>query len=420
MTKAHAGRAERLRAGLWGLFAGDALAMPVHWYYNIDAIRRDFDGGVRKYEAARHPHPESFMTGMAFEPDVESARRLGRPYDILHGHARFYKTTYSTLAVETTERETEHGHLTPRLEDRYHYHHGLHAGDNTLGARLVRVLMRSMVQKGRYDQGAFLDEFVRFMTTPGANPDPYTEIYLRRWFENYSRGLPVQSCAWEQRELWSISGHGGVIRPLLLSLASGSAYQGLGMALLHMALTHRSETVASALGVLTPLSHDLMDGSPALEAVKRHARAVRLPVITGEELFAAYRAHHGPDNIPPGEMWRMHNELREDPFDLERFARDHPENEAVKGILATACYPEHGLPLMLSLMWRHGAAVETVLMANANAGGDNVHRGMILGLMLGLAAGETPAWMREGLADRDALEQEIGAFAELAASGKAF
>ena len=33
---------DRFRGGLWGLFVGDALAMPVHWYYDVAALQRDF------------------------------------------------------------------------------------------------------------------------------------------------------------------------------------------------------------------------------------------------------------------------------------------------------------------------------------------------------------------------------------------
>ena len=40
--------------------------MPVHWYYNPDNIANGFDGGIRRYEAAPHPHPESFMVGMTY------------------------------------------------------------------------------------------------------------------------------------------------------------------------------------------------------------------------------------------------------------------------------------------------------------------------------------------------------------------
>ncbi len=156
-------RKRRLRNALWGLFIGDALAMPAHWYYNIENIPKAFGGEIRGYVDPPHPHEESFMVGMTYEPDVENAKRLGRPYDILHEHACFYKTSYSTLQIRSTEQETEHGNAVPQLDDRYHYHHGLRAGENTLGAHLVRVLMRTIIRHGRYDQNAFIEcgSFIR-------------------------------------------------------------------------------------------------------------------------------------------------------------------------------------------------------------------------------------------------------------------
>ena len=51
------------------------------------------------------------------------------------------------------ERESEHGNATPAKEDRYHYHHDLKAGENTLGANLIRVFMRSVVGAGALPAG---------------------------------------------------------------------------------------------------------------------------------------------------------------------------------------------------------------------------------------------------------------------------
>ena len=219
-------RRERVEGALWGLFAGDALAMPAHWFYGIENLRDRFDGGLRGYENAPHPHPESFMVGMSYHPDVETANRLGRRFDIVHQHARFYDTSFSQLEIATGERESEHGNATPKLEDRYHYHHGLKAGENTVAAHLVRVLMRSVIENGRYDEDAFLDAFVAFLTTAGRRKDPYLEIYLRAWFENYSRGLPLHACAERQRVVWSIGSHGGLIRPMALLHAGGNELSG--------------------------------------------------------------------------------------------------------------------------------------------------------------------------------------------------
>jgi len=409
-------RRQRIEAALWGLFAGDALAMPAHWFYGRDRLREAFDGGIRDYAAAPHPHPESFMVGMEYHPDVERARAAGRDYDILHGHARFYDTSFSELEMDTGERESEHGNATPALEDRYHYHHGLGAGENTNAAVLARVLMRSVVAHGRYDEEAFLDDFVAFMTGEEKR-DPYLEIYLRMWFERYAEGRDRRDCAATQREVWSIGSMGGMIRPLVLSMLGGDSYLGLGMAIGHQWLTHRSENVAAALGVAVPMLSRLLAGEPAREALAACGRGLRVPEVTGEEMHRLYREHEGPGNIPEREMWELHTRLAGEAFDAADWAARFDEDEVILERLATACYPEHGLPLSLFLACKHDFEPRAALLANANAGGDNVHRGALLGILAGAAAGELPAELCQGLADHDELAGEIGAFAEVAAGG---
>lgn len=413
MTRTNAEK-NRIANALRGVFAGDALAMPVHWYYDRENITREFNGGITDYEAPRHPHPESFMVGMSYGPDVERATALGRPYDILHEHARFYETTYSTLEIERGEREGQHGNAVPSLDERYHYHHGLRRGENTLGAHLVRVLLRSIAAEGRYRPQAFLEHFVHHLATAGENRDPYTEIYIRRWFENYSRGVPAHAAAELQRNVWSIGSHGGMIRPMALSLLAGTnAFESVGIALEHQALTHRSENVASAVTVAVPLLHELVCGENPRETVVRHARSVHLPVITGREMFREYRESNGPGNIPDERMWQIHTQLRDEPFDVAAMATEVPEQEAVMGVFATACYPEHGFPLSLYHAVHHDFSLIDSLRANANAGGDNVHRGMVLGLIVGAASDQFPQALWDGLAERDAIEREIDSVLKL-------
>ena len=406
----------RLKNALWGLFIGDALAMPAHWYYNLGNVVKDFGGGLRGYVDPPHPHPESFMVGMGYHPDVTTAERLGRAYDILHDHARFYHTSYSALQIRSTERESEHGNPVPRLDDRYHYHHGLKAGENTLAAHLVRVLMRSVINGGRYDQNTFLADYIGYLTTPGRNRDPYCEIYIRCWFENYSRGLPLHACAELQRNVWSIGSHGGLMRPLVISAIAESAYQGFGLAIEHQNLTHRSENVAGALGVLVPLLNALLNGAEPRQAIASHARLIRVPRVTGDELFAAYRDHQGPGNIPAQEMWRFHTQLSDIPFEVDQLVRQYEELDVINHLFATACYPEHGLPLLLYFAHNHKVDVEATLLANANAGGDNVHRGMVLGLIVGAANDELPQHLKQGLTAFDELQGEIDGFADIAVS----
>lgn len=409
-------RRRRIENALWGLFAGDALAMPAHWFYSLRNLRSQFDGGLKGYEDAPHPHPESFMVGMKYRPDVAKAEALGRAFDVLHEHARFYDTSYGTLAIERGEQEGEHGNATPKLEERYHYHHGLKAGEGTTAANLVEVLMDSVLAAGRYEPERFLEAFVAFMTTPGRR-DPYLEIYLRRWFENYADGKDVRDCAEHQREIWSIGSHGGMIRPMVVSMLMPTSYQALGFALEHQVLTHRSENVAAALGVAVPLLQDFLEGRGAAEAVADRTRGLRVPTVTGRQLHRKYREANGPGNIPDREMWELHTWLAEEPEDLVELAEEKDEGEVVLEQFGTVCYPEHGMPLMLYLGLKHGFDPAASLLANANAGGDNVHRGAVLGLLAGAACEEFPEWLKGGLRDRERLGRKIEAFAELAVKG---
>jgi ADP-ribosyl-[dinitrogen reductase] hydrolase len=402
---------KRIENALWGLFISDSVSMPAHWYYKRDYLKKEF-GVIDGYNDAPHPHPESFMVGNRYHPNVAKAKELGRKYDIIGSHIKFYDTPYSSLDIDITQRAGEHANAMPNLEERYHYHHGLKAGENTLGANLVRVLLRSIISQKSYKQENFLEDFIAYMTS-GENRDPYSEIYLRAWFVNYCEGIPAEICAEQQRTVWSIGSHGGAIRPLVLSLLSGNAFTGLGMAIAHQNLTHRSENVSQALGVLVPLLDSLIKGSDSRETISHFAFKVRLVKIKGEELSKTYREHQGPGNIPKDKMWDIHTVFSDENLDLDKLLSTYTDDELMGPVFATACYPEHGLPLLLAILQRNSTGFKESIMANANAGGDNVHRGMLLGMLAGACHDEVDEDLKRALVDYDAIKEEIEAFASL-------
>ncbi|MGB6020346.1 MAG: ADP-ribosylglycohydrolase family protein [Sulfurimonadaceae bacterium] len=399
---------ERIRNALWGLFIGDALAMPAHWYYNLENIKRDFNGGVVDYEDALHPHPESFMVGVDYFPNIHNQR----PFNITGRYSRFYNTNYSEMKIALESQEHEHGNATPKLEERYHYHHGLKAGENTLGAQLVRVLMRSVSENGSYSDAHFINDFIAYLTSDSSN-DPYTEIYIRRFFEHYTNGASPMNAAELQSNTWSIGSHGGLIRPLVLSLLYDDPVEALGIAIEHQNLTHRSQNVASSLSVLLPLLHRLTDTQKPLDAFVNAGSKLHLPTIQGEALFELYRKYNGPGNIPKEMMFRLHTTFQKEPFDLKAFMQEHQESEVVRTLLANACYTEHGVPLLLYLCVQHNFDLKDALLANVNAGGDNVHRGMIMGLLLGACSERVDDNLKKGLVDYEELNQEIEAFVQI-------
>ncbi len=400
----------KIKNALWGLFIADAISMPVHWYYKREYIKKEY-GAISGYNKASHPHPESFMVGNTYFPDVQMAKKLNRPFDILHEHINFYNTSYSDLKIDLKVHEGEHKNPMPLLDERYHYHHGLEAGENTLGANLVRVLMRSVIKNGEYDQDSFLDDLITYMTTPGQNRDAYSEIYLRDWFENYSKGIAPELCANSQHHRWSIGSHGGIIRPLILSLTAKSPYEGVGMAIDHQNLTHRSQNVSSALSQLVPLLFDLINDDSPMDALDTAAQDVALVKIHGSELSKKYAAAMGPGNIPKDEMWKIHTESTDER--LSDILPKATDRNMITTRFATACYPEHGVPLILYFLYKNRFDLKRSILDNANAGGDNVHRGMILGALAGASAHEIPEDLKTGLKEYKNIKDDIDGFVKI-------
>ena len=70
----------------------------------------------------------------------------------------------------------------------FHYHLGLQAGENTLEAQLVRVLSKSISDRGIFDANDFRERYMKFMTTPGSHNDTYASTCHRMFFANLVKG----------------------------------------------------------------------------------------------------------------------------------------------------------------------------------------------------------------------------------------
>ncbi|EOD34046.1 hypothetical protein EMIHUDRAFT_228899 [Emiliania huxleyi CCMP1516] len=83
-----------------------------------------------------------------------------------------------------------------------------------------------------------------------------------------------------------------------------------------------------------------------------------------------------------------------------------------------ACYIDDNFASLLGLAAKYTSFSEA-LLANANAGGENVHRGLVLGALMGAQVGASgiPAELKAGLYHHDAIAAEIDAFIAARVSG---
>lgn len=353
-------RADRLRGALWGMFVGDALAMPMHWYYNLAALQRDF-GVIRDYQAPKAEHPSSIMA-------LANTGKAGRG------------TQEGNVVGDVILLGKKH-HWGKANR---HYHQGMQAGDNTLNLLCARVLLRSLTAAGRPDPADFLREYISFMTTPDRHNDTYAESYHRDFFANYARGLPPERCAGaEGHDTASIGGLVSLPLVIFAVLPSGDGAAAGTAALAQLRLTHLSAKLERfALEFSDLLVHLLCDPSPQL-APLACAAAKRL----------GFPAESVIERV------------------LRNGAADH---EVIGGLLSSACYIDQSLPAALYLAARYPDDFESALIANTNVGGDNCHRGAVLGAILGAALGVAaiPERWRQGLTAHAELETEIEGFIE--------
>jgi len=341
------------------MYVGDSLAMPVHWYYNRMDIFKQFPDGISRLEAAPKFHPSSIMSLHSTKQGGRATLREARPQRevvgevILKGKRKFWN------------------------QSNQHYHQGMLAGENTLNAHCSRAAMRSLIgNKGHYDAGLFLDEYIELMTAePAMHPDTYAESYHRGFFANLSDGKPRDKCGAVTHDTASI---GGLVT--VTPIAISEILQGTPLNMVqtlcrqHLQLTHPDELLAKTctdyVGLLDALLHRSKEQSP-------------------QDLIAVWAKRSIGMAMP------------------ELLKKAHSDSDIVGRLFSSACYITDSWPSVLYLAYKYFAAVEAGLLANANLGGDNVHRGIVLGALLGLANNVQPTEIYNTLRDRDAIEEEI-------------
>ncbi len=225
---------DRVAGALYGVFIADALAMPVHWYYDTNALRRDY-GLVQDYQAPKNPHPDSILWRSSYHLS-------GTKGDILHNQVTYWG------------------------QKGIHYHQFLRAGENTLNGQLAAELLAFLAHRDSYETGAWLDHFITFLTTPGHHRDTYVEEYLRHFFTNFSRGVEPEQCG--RKDEHHIGGL-TLMLPLTIFFSNSPDYASK-VSQEHLALTHGGPLMSKAAALVCQLLIALLHGTPMIEALREN------------------------------------------------------------------------------------------------------------------------------------------------------
>ena len=313
-----------------GSLAADALAMPVHWYYDREALRRDY-GTVDHFMAPRNPHPGSILWRSSYTA-------LNEKGDILREQAQFWG-----------QRDI-------------HYHQFLTAGENTLNFRLAAELFALVRDNGGYSADAWLERYIARMLEPGWHRDTYVEEYHRAFFTRYAEGKPPRKCGISDEHI------GGLAQvPALVAALEGTPRDELRRIVKeHVGLTHAHANVLRAADTLVRVLWAVAEGEGLHDAMRREA---------GDWLSGT-----------KAESWR-----------------EQPDYLVVGRRFSPACYIAEAMPAALYLAWKYHDDFVAGLAANAMVGGDNCHRGAVVGSLLGAVAGGSAGYSRlgrlEGAAD---------------------
>lgn len=347
----------RVKAAIASLFIGDALSMPVHWFYNpADIVRYFPPHGIRTMQAAPQTHPSSIMHlhstvrgGRGRKSDAASRSIVGDV--ILKGKRPFWGKPQT------------------------HYHHGLPAGQNTLNAWWARHLINHLTEKHTYDREQWLHRYISFMTAdPAQHPDTYAESCHRGFFANLDAGLDPLKCGAVTHDTPSMGGLVTVAPLALALLASQSLEKSIECCQQHVWLTHPDALLMRVVEAYVRLIDRLLkrDTNEPFEPLLIDAARI-IPGTRLDKLLATSKA----------------------------------DNQVVGAQYSLACYITDSWPSVCFLAARHGSNPAKALVSNTNLGGENAHRGAVLGTICGLLSAQYDTDLYSQLWEQPALEQEL-------------
>lgn len=339
---------DRASGAIMGAFIGDALALGPHWYYSLDELHRDYGDWIDDYT---DPKP-------------------GR------------------------------------------YHDGLKAGQLSQAGFILRIMLRSLVERNGYDEADScrrMDEelFVLLDGTPVCGPGRYTNQSIREaWVRRVRLGLP-----WGQT-----GGHADTTEAIerTLAIAVRYALQPARMASAvssNTTLTQTDDTVVSMTVAFCAVLSLLVQGhilDRRLSArLMNLAKKGELPfhAVTRDDLQPP---RPGDPDPPRAGRFASPDALLSPSYMAEAAADPMIHIEPawkVSIVYGMPCAIYHQLPASYYLAARFHDDFESAVLHAVNGGGNNMARAILTGALTGAQTGLSgiPQRFIDGLEDSSAL-----------------
>ncbi|KAH9490697.1 hypothetical protein Btru_032813 [Bulinus truncatus] len=369
---------------IWGLFVADAMSMPVHWYYEPSDIKHDYGSWITDFVAPHGKHPSSILRLSAVDSSGRGANSSSKSLIgnvILHDKLQYWNGSSTNN----------------------HYHQGMKAGDNTLNAVMALHELQTMVafdhdliKPDRDLRGALLEDYVKFMTTPGSHNDTYAESFHRSFFRAWTDSGEPKSAAdllefaekRSQSMMKSQPDHqlavvGSLVPaiPWIIRNAHKTEKECVQSVVDFVKLTHPVPSLVAFVEVYARLLHAVLNGRDLKDQVMQ---------FLGNSILG------GPSN---------RDKILKKLDDSTRMPRGSEARlqmyQSMISLLGSACYIEGALNSLLFLALEFHDDFEGGVLANTNCGGENCHRGGALGALLAAAAAnrgsEVPPKFKNGL-----------------------
>lgn len=204
-----------------------------------------------------------------------------------------------------------------------------------------------------FDSLDFANQYIQFMTTPNSHNDTYAATAHRMFFKNLKEGKKVEECPDnDSHNVDSIDALTFVV-PVILFYSNQKEQE-------------RNQNVLKAI-----------------KSVRNTREVDRYAHLFSDLLFRVINSEQKEEQLAKN--------IQET---ADQVGMKHLERYINQPDPMTACYIDSSFPAFLFLTYKYRNSIEKAILANANAGGENVARGSLLGAIMGAHYGfkAFPEW----------------------------